>query len=249
MVGRTPEYLGKKIGAREIKFASLYFLTTPALVLVGTAAAMAHRQQRRRAQRRPARALRGALRVHVGDATTTARRSPASRVNTTVVQHRARAVHAARAGSCRSSSCSAWPARWPAQKPVPASAGHAADPPAAVRRHGRRRRRDRRRADLPARARPRPAGRRPVTMQGRDDMSVTPRGTRPTRRPPVPRDRAAGRRRAAGPRSSCWQSTAGRAAQAQPAHAVAQPGDVHRRGRRGLHHRAGDRRPDACSPG
>ncbi|MFF5232424.1 potassium-transporting ATPase subunit KdpA [Dactylosporangium sp. NPDC000521] len=40
MVGRTPEYLGKKIGAREIKFASLYLLTTPALVLVGTAAAM-----------------------------------------------------------------------------------------------------------------------------------------------------------------------------------------------------------------
>ena len=41
MVGRTPEYLGKKIGAREIKFASLYFLVTPALVLLGTAAAMA----------------------------------------------------------------------------------------------------------------------------------------------------------------------------------------------------------------
>ena len=41
MVGRTPEYLGKKIGAREIKFASLYFLITPALVLTGTAAAMA----------------------------------------------------------------------------------------------------------------------------------------------------------------------------------------------------------------
>ncbi|WP_088318613.1 potassium-transporting ATPase subunit KdpA [Kineosporia sp. R_H_3] len=40
MVGRTPEYLGKKIGAREIKFASLYFLTTPTIVLVGTAAAM-----------------------------------------------------------------------------------------------------------------------------------------------------------------------------------------------------------------
>ncbi|MFJ8579293.1 potassium-transporting ATPase subunit KdpA [Micromonospora sp. NPDC093277] len=39
MVGRTPEYLGKKIGSREIKFASLYFLITPALVLAGTAAA------------------------------------------------------------------------------------------------------------------------------------------------------------------------------------------------------------------
>ncbi|MFC4530708.1 potassium-transporting ATPase subunit KdpA [Sphaerisporangium dianthi] len=40
MVGRTPEYLGKKIGAREIKLASMYFLTTPVLVLVGTALAM-----------------------------------------------------------------------------------------------------------------------------------------------------------------------------------------------------------------
>ncbi|WP_141578890.1 potassium-transporting ATPase subunit KdpA [Actinomadura sp. WMMA1423] len=41
MVGRTPEYLGKRIGGREIKFAALYFLVTPALVLAGTAAAMA----------------------------------------------------------------------------------------------------------------------------------------------------------------------------------------------------------------
>ncbi|WP_433300325.1 potassium-transporting ATPase subunit KdpA [Actinoplanes sp. CA-030573] len=41
MVGRTPEYLGKKIGAREMKLASLYFLITPALVLIGTAAAFA----------------------------------------------------------------------------------------------------------------------------------------------------------------------------------------------------------------
>ncbi len=40
MVGRTPEYLGKKLGGREVKFASLYLLTTPALVLVGTALAM-----------------------------------------------------------------------------------------------------------------------------------------------------------------------------------------------------------------
>ena len=36
MVGRTPEYLGKKLGPREIKLASLYILTTPTLVLVGT---------------------------------------------------------------------------------------------------------------------------------------------------------------------------------------------------------------------
>ncbi|MCY1143570.1 potassium-transporting ATPase subunit KdpA [Actinoplanes sp. Pm04-4] len=42
MVGRTPEYLGKKIGAREMKLASSYFLITPALVLIGTAAAFAN---------------------------------------------------------------------------------------------------------------------------------------------------------------------------------------------------------------
>jgi potassium-transporting ATPase potassium-binding subunit len=41
MVGRTPEYLGKKVGAREVKFASLYFLTMPLLVLIGTGAAFA----------------------------------------------------------------------------------------------------------------------------------------------------------------------------------------------------------------
>jgi K+-transporting ATPase ATPase A chain len=41
MVGRTPEYLGKKIGAREMKFAALYFLVTPIVVLVGAAGAFA----------------------------------------------------------------------------------------------------------------------------------------------------------------------------------------------------------------
>ncbi|PWI45238.1 potassium-transporting ATPase subunit KdpA [Streptomyces sp. ICBB 8177] len=41
MVGRTPEYLGKKIGGREIKFAACYILITPAVALVFTAIAMA----------------------------------------------------------------------------------------------------------------------------------------------------------------------------------------------------------------
>ena len=40
MVGRTPEYLGKKLGRREMTLASLYLLTTPAIVLVGTAVAI-----------------------------------------------------------------------------------------------------------------------------------------------------------------------------------------------------------------
>lgn len=40
MVGRTPEYLKKKITAREMKLVSLYILATPTLVLVGAAVAM-----------------------------------------------------------------------------------------------------------------------------------------------------------------------------------------------------------------
>ncbi|MFE9057812.1 potassium-transporting ATPase subunit KdpA [Streptomyces mutabilis] len=41
MVGRTPEYLGKKIGPREIKLAAVYILITPTLVLVFTSLSMA----------------------------------------------------------------------------------------------------------------------------------------------------------------------------------------------------------------
>jgi K+-transporting ATPase ATPase A chain len=40
MVGRTPEYLGKKIEAFEMKMAALVILIPPAIVLVGTAAAV-----------------------------------------------------------------------------------------------------------------------------------------------------------------------------------------------------------------
>jgi K+-transporting ATPase ATPase A chain len=46
MVGRTPEYLGKKITPREIKLAAAYFLVTPLIVLTGTAVAMAMPGQR-----------------------------------------------------------------------------------------------------------------------------------------------------------------------------------------------------------
>ncbi|MFF1900636.1 potassium-transporting ATPase subunit KdpA [Streptomyces sp. NPDC058206] len=41
MVGRTPEYLGKRLRGQEMKFASLYILTTPALALIGAGLAMA----------------------------------------------------------------------------------------------------------------------------------------------------------------------------------------------------------------
>lgn len=41
MVGRTPEFLGKKIETREVSLASLAFLLHPLLILVGTAIAVA----------------------------------------------------------------------------------------------------------------------------------------------------------------------------------------------------------------
>ena len=40
MVGRTPEYLGKKIESFEVKMASIIILIPPALVLIGTAVAV-----------------------------------------------------------------------------------------------------------------------------------------------------------------------------------------------------------------
>jgi K+-transporting ATPase ATPase A chain len=40
MIGRTPEYLGKKIESLEMKLASVFILTTPFAVLIGTAVAV-----------------------------------------------------------------------------------------------------------------------------------------------------------------------------------------------------------------
>jgi K+-transporting ATPase ATPase A chain len=40
MIGRTPEYLGKKIEAFEMKMASVFILTTPFIALIGTAVAV-----------------------------------------------------------------------------------------------------------------------------------------------------------------------------------------------------------------
>ena len=40
MIGRTPEYVGKKIEALEMKLASVFILTTPFAVLIGTAVAV-----------------------------------------------------------------------------------------------------------------------------------------------------------------------------------------------------------------
>jgi K+-transporting ATPase ATPase A chain len=44
MIGRTPEYLGKKIGPKEMKLAGIYFLISSALILIMTAIAVSVKQ-------------------------------------------------------------------------------------------------------------------------------------------------------------------------------------------------------------
>ena len=79
MVGRTPEYLGKKIEGREMKLAvlaTLYFCVT-ALGLAALASG-APGGQGRRAQPRAARPLRDPVRARSRRPATTAAPSPAS---------------------------------------------------------------------------------------------------------------------------------------------------------------------------
>ncbi len=74
MVGRTPEFLGKKVEAKEMKLASLALLWHPLAILVGTAVACyvwAHDRRSQHGARlaqepRAARLLRNDVRVHVG---------------------------------------------------------------------------------------------------------------------------------------------------------------------------------------
>ena len=78
MVGRTPEYLGKKIEAHEMKMASLGILVPPFVVLVGTAIAVVLAARPRRVWRTPARtASPRSSTPSPRPATTTAAPSPA----------------------------------------------------------------------------------------------------------------------------------------------------------------------------
>ncbi len=75
MIGRTPEFLGKKVEAKEMKLASLALLWHPLAILVGTADRLLclgdNGGSRFGAgvveEPGPARLLGDALRVHLGD--------------------------------------------------------------------------------------------------------------------------------------------------------------------------------------
>ncbi len=132
MVGRTPEYLGKKIGAREIKLAACYILITPALVLVFTAFAMALPTPPTPRPTAGARILRDPLRLHLRLEQQRVRlRRPERRHP--VVQHHARPVHALR--PLPADGVRAGARRIPRRAAAgPGHRGHAAHREAAVQR-------------------------------------------------------------------------------------------------------------------
>ena len=84
MVGRTPEYLGKRIQAREVQMAMLYVLIFPAVILGFTALSVGDAGRARRAATTPART--GSPRSSTRSArppATTAAPSPGSRARPT----------------------------------------------------------------------------------------------------------------------------------------------------------------------
>ncbi len=114
MVGRTPEYLGKKIQAAEMKLVVLYILVVPVLILVFTGDRGGDGQRRElHPQPRAARPDRGPLRLLVGgQQQRLGLRRPDGEHR--LVQRHPRPGHAGRAASCSSCPCWRSPARWPA---------------------------------------------------------------------------------------------------------------------------------------
>ena len=140
MVGRTPTYLGKRIGGTEMKYAASYLLVTPAVVLLGTATALAlPGRSGRPAEQRPARADRDRVRVRVGGEQQRVRVRRAVREHR-LLQHRPGYRHADRPAAAHRAGPRT------GRIPCPARGAtrrrrHAADLPAAVRGDAGRRRR------------------------------------------------------------------------------------------------------------
>ena len=123
MVGRTPEYLRKKITGREIKLVSLYILTMPLIVLIGTGIAMSFATPRESMLNAGPHGLSEVLYGFISAAN-----NNGSAFAGLTRQHRRSTTQ--RSGwpccwgaSCRSSSCSAWPVRWPDSNRCPQTGG------------------------------------------------------------------------------------------------------------------------------
>ena len=245
MVGRTPEYLGKKLGRVEVTAAAISILAMPTLVLLG-AGARASRCRATLDARWPTTGahglLRGALRLRLGGQQQRQRLRRAHRDQRLLPGH-ARALRCCSAGSCRSWPCSRSPGRSPrrsasnpARAPCPPTARCSASWSAA------------RSSSSP----PSPSSRRSPSGPIAEALVMTTPDPcdRLDRRPPAPARRTdrARRRRRRVLRAPAVALAARRAAQARPAHPAAQPGHVRRLGRLGPRHRAGGRSTRASSP-
>ena len=136
MVGRTPEYLGKKIEAREVKLVMIGTLAMPLLVLFAVRARDGDEVRRAVAvQRRPAGLLRARSTPTPRRRTTTARRSPATPASCSPTRRATPARSASptptssaawrcsSGASCRCSPRSPSPGRWSRKRVAPLGPG------------------------------------------------------------------------------------------------------------------------------
>ena len=123
MVGRTPEYLGKKINPREMKLASGYFLITPLIVLMGTAIAMALPGERASMANTGPHGLSEVLYAFTSAANNNGSAFAGLSVQHRLVEHALWAWPWPSADSYRWFWCSRWPVRWRRQGMTPESSG------------------------------------------------------------------------------------------------------------------------------
>ena len=216
MVGRTPEYLGKKVGRDEIVLVAAYVLTMPVLVLARSRSPWRRRRPRRPPESGP-HGLTEALYAVTSASNNNGSAFAGLSVGHALLEHPARPVHAPRPVRAivlvlALAGRFAARARCP-QAPAPCP------PTAAVRGPPHRRHPGRGRPDLRARARPRP--RRGVPL-----MSTAPPPTpsRSTSSPSPHRAPTPLRRQLPG------EPPGGRA-QARPPRAARHADDARRRGR------------------
>ena len=141
MVGRTPEYIGKKIRPAEMKYAALYFLTHSGASpwpLRGSPSRLKNscRTGELDTQPRAARPDRDHVRVHL-EANNNGSAFAGLTTNTHLVQHGRRDRDAARQVRAGDLRARAGRLAGPAE-PGARERGHAGYPDAAVRRHARR---------------------------------------------------------------------------------------------------------------
>ena len=152
MVGRTPEYLGKKIEAYEMKMASLVVLIPCALVVIGTAIAVLRRLDLAGLTTNPgAHGFSEILYAFSSASNNNGSAFGGLNREHAVLQRSARHLHVPRALPARDRH--AGDRRFArGEKARPGVGRHAADAYAAVRRAAGEHRDRGRRADLPARA-------------------------------------------------------------------------------------------------